>query len=130
MERVLFSYGKTRSIVNLDVKDFSPAMVKDAIVVGNIDSGDTLHPLSNYGETVDLFAPGVSIVGPSAKGNRTYQYLTGTSQAAPHVSGVVAQILERHPSATPHEIERVLINLSAKNKIKNSKVCVCIDLFN
>ena len=97
-------------------------MVEDAIVVGNVDSYDKLQPQSNYGKTVDLFAPGVSIIGASATDNKGFKYLTGTSQAAPHVSGVVAQYLELNPRATPKEIEAHLVKISAKNKIGDTKV--------
>jgi len=99
-------------------------MVDGVIVVGSIDDQDILHPLSNFGEKVDIFAPGVKILGPSVNGNKRLQYFTGTSQSAPHVTGVVAQILERMPMASPEEVKARLIEISAKDKILDTKVVV------
>ena len=100
-------------------------MVKNAIVVGNVDANDVIQPQSNYGKTVDVFAPGVSIIGASATDIKGFKYLTGTSQAAPHVSGVVAQYLELYPNATPQEVESHLISIAAKDKIPDTRVNTC-----
>ena len=109
-------------MIRVDVAEFSPAMLESAIVVGNVDVNDVLQEKSNYGKTVDLFAPGVSIISASGTDPSGFQYLTGTSQAAPHVSGVIAQYLELNPTATPKEIERHLIRIAATGKIVDTKV--------
>ena len=109
-------------MIHVDVADFSPAMLESAIIVGNIDANDVLQEKSNYGKTVDLFAPGVSITSASATNSSGFKYMTGTSQAAPHVSGVAAQYLELNPTATPLDVERHLIRIAAKDKIADTKV--------
>lgn len=48
--------------------------------------------------------------------------MTGTSQAAPHVSGVVAQFLEREPYATIETVMSVLLSTAAKDYIEDPKV--------
>ncbi len=48
--------------------------------------------------------------------------MTGTSQAAPHVSGVVAQLLERMPFASVAEIKTALISTAAQDVVKDPMV--------
>lgn len=62
---------------------------------------------SNYGPVVDLIAPGVSIL--STYKNRKYAEISGTSQAAPHVTGAAALYKLTHPAATPAQIRAYLI---------------------
>lgn len=63
---------------------------------------------SNYGRTsVDLFAPGQDILS-TVPGNR-YERESGTSMAAPVVSGVAALLLSYFPRLTPLDVRRILL---------------------
>jgi len=65
-------------------------------------------PFSNYGpQTVDLFAPGYDIYAPVPGGN-TYDYNSGTSMAAPVVTGAIAFLLSYFPDVPPAQIKTVL----------------------
>lgn len=107
------------------------------VSVGASTSSDTRESLSNYGETtVDLFAPGDAIVSTyprslcapyncSVPGHSRYGYhaISGTSQAAPFVTGVAALILARHPNISPAAIKAALIN-SVDAVSAFSNICV------
>ncbi len=69
---------------------------------------DTLGTTSGYGaNSVDLAAPGEQIYS-TAPGGR-FIVRSGTSQAAPHVTGVAALIASAHPEADNDEIKRRLL---------------------
>ncbi len=79
------------------------------ISVGATDRNDILASFSNYGATsVDVAAPGVSIYSTMA--GDSYQYLSGTSMATPHVSGLAALIWADNPGFTYGDIRDRILN--------------------
>ncbi|MBI1316243.1 S8 family serine peptidase [bacterium] len=69
-------------------------------------------PFSNYGlQSVDFFAPGYDIYAPVPGGN-TYDFYSGTSMAAPVVTGAVAFLLSYFPELKPSEIKALLSETS------------------
>lgn len=77
---------------NSDVENFSPAHIREAIVVGASDQTDRIAEFSNYGKGIDLFAPGTSITSASINGG--FEVRSGTSMAAPIVTGVLSLMME------------------------------------
>jgi aqualysin 1 len=73
---------------------------------------------SNYGECVDIWAPGVGILSTQRGGGVTTK--SGTSMAAPHVAGGAALYLSSHPGASPSDVERAL-KASARTQSRLSK---------
>ena len=85
-----------------------PASHEYTIAVGSIDASNYRWITSNYGSGLDLVAPGVSIKSTSTSGNNYYKEDSGTSLAAPHVSGVIALMLSVNPDLTPDNIKYIL----------------------
>jgi subtilisin family serine protease len=73
---------------------------------GSYDRDDTFADFSNHGSDVDLIAPGKCIW--STKPGPTYGYSSGTSMAAPAVTGAVALYKASRPLATPAEVRESL----------------------
>ncbi len=104
---------------NSDAVNYSPAAVAEAITVGATDKNDYRAEFSNYGPTLDLFAPGVGIPSAWIGNDLMIATATGTSMAAPHVSGVVAQYLETHRTASPATVRSALVGTSTTGVISN-----------
>lgn len=71
-------------------------------VATSYGADDTFASFSNYGSVVDLGAPGVNIFSTWKDGG--YNTISGTSMAAPHVSGAAALYLQKYPTATWTEV--------------------------
>lgn len=104
---------------NTDACSSSPARVSKAITVAATDSTDTRASYSNYGSCVDIFAPGSQINSSWIGSNTATKVLNGTSMATPHVAGVVAEMLQSTPTATPQTISTNLLNQASSNVVKN-----------
>jgi len=69
--------------------------------VGATTITDTVATFSNFGTCVDIFAPGVDITSTWYTSDTDTQILSGTSMATPHVTGVVARMLQMNPNLAP-----------------------------
>ena len=83
-----------------------PASFENAISVSAVDSGQIVSTYSNFNEFVDIAAPGTQIYTTSM--DNTYSSVSGTSFAAPHVSGIIALYLSAFPTATVSQIKTLL----------------------
>ncbi|MGK5643002.1 S8 family peptidase, partial [Streptomyces sp. URMC 126] len=80
----------------------SPGSAPGAVVVGATDRNDRMTSFSNWGSCLRLLAPGLDIVSARAGGGATTK--SGTSQAAPHVTGVAALYKAAHPDASAQTV--------------------------
>jgi serine protease len=90
-----------------DTAGYAPAGLNHVVAVGAVDSSWHLASYSNFGPRVDVMAPGGDLATGagilSTVGSLTlavpfnYEQLAGTSQAAPHVSGVAALMKAVYP---------------------------------
>lgn len=117
--------------MNIDVEPIHPAGIThdNIIAVGASTRVDTKCEFSNYSATaVDLFAPGTDIlscypVGLCQNGTHDetrsihyyggddgYHIASGTSMAAPYVTGVAALILAKYPTLSPAQIKARILD--------------------
>lgn len=105
-------------------------------VTVNATLGDTLLPVPGFDDAMtdftssgparlthdlkpDISAPGFNIAAAAVgTGNESIE-LSGTSMAAPHVSGVATLLRQLHPSWTPAQIKGVLMNQANRNMKNN-----------
>jgi subtilisin family serine protease len=134
---------------NLDAANTSPANCDGAITVAatspagdragamqKVDEAAVRVPYSNYGQVVDIAAPGgdnafsgggvlsTYNLGENKAGNHGYAGMLGTSMAAPHVAGVVSLILAVNDQLTPTQV-RALLSGTARPFGSSSGVFRC-----
>ena len=75
----------------------------------------------------DVAAPGVDIFSASVGQGTEGVYNTGTSMAAPHVSGIAAQVMQAHPDYTPAMVKAAIMNSADTNVTNNSGYKYAVD---
>jgi subtilisin family serine protease len=109
-----------------DVSNYTPAGMPEVITVGAIDDNDIIagftatstgdaSATSPYGQSLDIFAPGVDVDVAAISGN--YKRVSGTSFAAPYVTAAAALI--QSISTSPPSNAQVL-NLISATSLKGS----------
>ncbi|XP_078074839.1 proprotein convertase subtilisin/kexin type 9 isoform X2 [Mustelus asterias] len=102
---------------------YSPASEPEVITVGATDNNDqpsiTGNMGTNFGRCVDLFAPGDDIISASSDCLTCFTSRSGTSQAAAHVAGIAAMLMNADPNITVSELRQKLIHYSTKNAIND-----------
>lgn len=85
-----------------------PAAFDEVVAVSATSQYDSRASWSNFGQWVEVAAPGVSIYSTILNGH--YGYKSGTSMSAPHVAGVAALITSQFPNAGPDWVRFQLRN--------------------
>lgn len=83
-----------------------PARLSECVAVGATNENSELAWFSNYGPEQELVAPGTSIFSTTLGGS--YDEASGTSMAAPEVSGVAALILALDPALSANDVRSIL----------------------
>lgn len=104
-----------------DACTMTPGRAPSAITVGATDMTDTRAAFSNYGDCVDIFAPGVSVQSASWDSITASGFYTGTSASSPHVAGVVARLLETHPEATVAELSAMVMDSATHDVVRDAR---------
>jgi len=84
-----------------------PAAYPEVIAVIATDHDDHRSYFSNFGHWCDLAAPGSRILSTLPRDR--FQAASGTSMAAPHVSGGIAMLRSHEPAFTPRDVQAVLL---------------------
>jgi len=127
---VVFAAGNEQSEIGQNktiVPGYLGEMLEGVINVGAItDTGEPTF-YTNYGDFIDLSAPGgngADKIGQderrdvlSTNKNDSYELTFGTSTAAPLVTGTIALMLGIDPSLTPARVEQILKESATKSKI-------------
>jgi len=86
-----------------------PAAYSTCLAVASTDFKDKRSTFSNFGPEIDIAAPGEEIISTkpltmTGPGELPYRFDSGTSLAAPHVTGLAALLKSIKPWLTAHEI--------------------------
>jgi len=99
-----------------------PAYLPNVMAVGAIDNQGSVASFSNYGNGLDVVAPGVDIYTTDRHGKKVgytkkdyYCCFSGTSASCPHVAGIAALVLSVNPCLKQEEV-RNIISLSCRKK--------------
>lgn len=106
-----YAASKNVTIVAASGNDFMdeisyPASSRYTIAVGATNRLDLVADYSDYGEGLDLVAPGSDI--PSLLPNGNVTYMSGTSMAVPHVAAVAGLLLSENSNLKPNDIKKIL----------------------
>ncbi len=117
---ILFVAAAGNSGLDIDATPSYPAsyQLPNVIAVAAIGQNGQRAGFSNYGaKSVHIAAPGVDIVStvPTAKGAAGYAYMSGTSMAAPHVTGAAALYASLNPCATAAQTREALLRLAVQD---------------
>lgn len=113
---------------NQDAANTSPASAELAITVGASTISDARAYFSNYGSTVDIFAPGLNIVSTYIGSDTATATLSGTSMASPHIAGLLSYFVSLQPGADSEffvsdkgvsttQLKKNLVSFATKNKL-------------
>ncbi len=126
VEQLVFDYAWQSGVAliaaagnNGNQTPFYPANYNHVLAIGNTASSDARSPSSNYGNWIDLMAPGTNIYNCLAGSTSSYGNQTGTSMACPMVAGTAGLLLSVNPGLSPDMIYKCLKdsadNINAQN---------------
>lgn len=113
-----------------DASAGSPGRSPYALTVGAIAVNNSRADFSNWGKTVDIFAPGNQILSAGYLSDDEVAYKSGTSQATPHVAGLAVYVKSLYGLTAPVDVVKKLQQLSLKNVVKDPKGAANLLAFN
>jgi subtilisin family serine protease len=99
---------------NLPQPSFPSIFSSSLVSVVKDDRQDPFNFGYRYGEVIEIVAPGVQVRTTWPGGG--YRQLTGNSFACPQIVGIIARIMEAHPTLTPFHIKTILYTIARQNE--------------
>jgi len=84
--------------------EFYPAAYKHVYSVSSTAPDRRKSGFSNYGEWIDISAPGTNILSTVAGSTASYTNFSGTSMACPNAAGLAGFLYGYHPNVTIHDV--------------------------
>ncbi|MGG6449479.1 S8 family peptidase [Pseudobacillus badius] len=112
-EAIDYAYNKNVVMISAagnenTIQPSYPAAYPEVLSVSAVDNTGRRASFSNYGDYIDVSAPGVQIT--STYFNQQYAALSGTSMASPHVAGLAGLLLSANPNLTNQEVIDIIKN--------------------
>jgi len=101
---------------NLPQPSFPSVFSSSLISVIKSDIADPLKFGFHFGEVIELTAPGVNVRAAWPGGG--HRSLTGNSFACPHITGIIALLLEKDPNLTPFHVKSALYAIASENRVE------------
>lgn len=110
-EAILYAYERDVVLIAAAGNDnvaqpMYPAGYEEVMAVSAVDQEQRKAVFSNYGTHIDVSAPGENI--PSTFPNNHYVFMSGTSMAAPHVTGLAGLIRSLRPELNNNEVLQLI----------------------
>lgn len=103
-----------------DASNSSPASAPQACTVGAVNKSDLKSDFSNFGEVLDVFAPGEQITSSWIGSSTATKTIDGTSMACPHVAGLAAYLIALEGPRTPAKLCARIQELATKDAIEDA----------
>ncbi|KAF9699412.1 hypothetical protein EKO04_002308 [Ascochyta lentis] len=95
----------------------------NVVTVGSVNIDNKVSTFSNIGKCVDIYAPGEQILSAWSTGDNIINFLSGTSMACPHTTGVMATLIAADPTGlgqNPAALKKKLLETARTSKVSGS----------
>lgn len=100
--------------------DYYPGYYEPTVAVAALDASKTAAYFTNYGDWINISAPGYPVLSTVTVADGSYDWYSGTSMACPHVAGGLALAKSYLPSATADELTSCLFSTAEEIDSLNS----------
>lgn len=95
----------------------------NVVTVGSVNIQNDVSTFSNIGNCVDIYAPGEEILSAWSTGDNIINFLSGTSMACPHTTGVMATLIAADPAGlgqNPAALKKKLLETALTGQVSGN----------